>query len=408
MNNQWKKVELGEVLTLQRGHDLPSHQREFGAVPIVSSSGITDYHNEAKANPPGVVTGRYGTIGEVFYIDKPYWPLNTALYVKDFKGNNAKFISYVLESLNLKEMNAAGAVPGVNRNHLHKLKFLFPINRLIQDRIAAFVSTYEDLIENNLKRIKLLEEMAQITYEEWFVRMKFPGYETAIIDEETGLPEGWNKGSLSDLVSFLNGYAFKSEEFVSTGFGVIKIKNIEGGNVETSNVDKINEESSVKAKKFQLLCGDKVIAMTGATVGKVGLIPSTEEPLYLNQRVGKLVPLSSGDNTFLAYCFLEHDIGYQQVINMASGAAQPNISGEAILSAKSVIPTKDLLNKFEVFGTSVISQILNLRSQNNLLTEARDILLPRLITGMIDIDQVELPEAILKRLEQQKDEMALA
>ena len=126
---------------------------------------------------------------------------------------------------------------------------------------------------------------------------------------ETGLPVGWKKGSLSDLVSFLNGYAFKSEEFMSTGFGVIKIKNIEGGKVETSNVDKINKESSVKAKKFQLLCGDKVIAMTGATVGKVGLIPSTEEPLYLNQRVGKLVPLSSEDNTFLAYCFLEHDIG---------------------------------------------------------------------------------------------------
>ena len=89
----WRDCTLGDVITLKRGHDLPEKKRVVGPVPVVSSSGITGCHNEAKVDPPGVVTGRYGTIGEVFFIEEPYWPLNTALYVIDFKGNVPRFIA---------------------------------------------------------------------------------------------------------------------------------------------------------------------------------------------------------------------------------------------------------------------------------------------------------------------------
>jgi len=93
----WRDCRLGAVLTLQRGHDLPNTQRKDGEVPVVSSSGITGRHNVPKASAPGVVTGRYGTLGEVFYIEQDYWPLNTALYVKDFKGNQPRYIAYHLK-----------------------------------------------------------------------------------------------------------------------------------------------------------------------------------------------------------------------------------------------------------------------------------------------------------------------
>ncbi|MBI4515807.1 MAG: restriction endonuclease subunit S [Deltaproteobacteria bacterium] len=82
----WHASRLGDVINLKRGHDLPDSQRQDGEIPVVSSSGITGHHSEPKAKPPGVVTGRYGTIGEVFYVEEDYWPLNTALYVTDFKG----------------------------------------------------------------------------------------------------------------------------------------------------------------------------------------------------------------------------------------------------------------------------------------------------------------------------------
>jgi len=93
----WTDCKLGDVLILKRGHDLPEQQRVDGPIPVVSSSGITGCHQEAKAQAPGVVTGRYGTLGEVYYIDQDYWPLNTALYVVDFKGTHPRFAAYFLK-----------------------------------------------------------------------------------------------------------------------------------------------------------------------------------------------------------------------------------------------------------------------------------------------------------------------
>src|SRR5438874_6178683 len=114
----WHDSRLGDVLTLRRGHDLPASQRQDGDVPVVSSSGITGYHNESKAKAPGVVTGRYGTIGEIFYLQEDYWPLNTALYVVDFKGTHPKFAAYFLRNVLKDYQSDKAAVPGVDRNVL--------------------------------------------------------------------------------------------------------------------------------------------------------------------------------------------------------------------------------------------------------------------------------------------------
>ena len=112
----WRDCTLSDVITLKRGHDLPEKKRVAGPVPVVSSSGITGCHDEAKVGPPGVVTGRYGTIGEVFFIEEPYWPLNTALYVIDFKGNDPRFVAYLLRNTLRNYKTEKAAVPGVNRN----------------------------------------------------------------------------------------------------------------------------------------------------------------------------------------------------------------------------------------------------------------------------------------------------
>jgi len=117
----WRSCRLGDVLTLKRGHDLPEHSRQDGDVPVVSSSGITGRHKEAKAAAPGVVTGRYGTIGEVFYLEEDYWPLNTALYVIDFKGNDPRFSAYFLRNILRGYQSEKAAVPGVDRNVLHEI-----------------------------------------------------------------------------------------------------------------------------------------------------------------------------------------------------------------------------------------------------------------------------------------------
>lgn len=169
---------LENYFTLQRGHDLPSQNRKNGEVPVISSSGITGYHSKAKVKGPGVITGRYGTLGKVFYEENDYWPLNTTLYVKNFKGNNPKFIYYFLKALNFDHLSSASAVPGLDRNVLHGLKIEIP-KISTQNKIVSILSTYDELIDNNNQRIALLEEMAEEIYKEWFIRFRFPGHETA-------------------------------------------------------------------------------------------------------------------------------------------------------------------------------------------------------------------------------------
>ena len=193
----WRDCTLGDVITLKRGHDLPERRRVAGPVPVVSSAGITGRHNEAKACPPGVVTGRYGTIGEVYFIEEPYWPLNTALYVTDFKGNAPRFVAYLLRNTLRNYKTEKAAVPGVDRNVLHTLKVQVP-NSEKQAVIVSILSAYDDLIENNRQRIALLEAAARLLYREWFVHFRFPGHEHVKITD--GLTVGWERRALSDVV----------------------------------------------------------------------------------------------------------------------------------------------------------------------------------------------------------------
>lgn len=122
----WTVGKLADICTLKRGHDLPTDLRTAGSVPVISSSGISGSHHVSKAKGPGVVTGRYGTIGKVFFVDGNYWPLNTTLYVEDFKGSPPRYVFHILEGVNFMRYTDKAAVPGVNRNHLHEEPSVLP------------------------------------------------------------------------------------------------------------------------------------------------------------------------------------------------------------------------------------------------------------------------------------------
>ena len=143
----WVCTILGNVLELKRGYDLPKRDRTVGTVPVISSSGQTDTHGEARVKGPGVVTGRYGNVGQVFFVADDFWPLNTTLYVRDFKGNDAQFISHFLRGMDFSAHSGKTAVPGVNRNHLHRTTVAFPPDINEQRTIAAILSSVDDTIE---------------------------------------------------------------------------------------------------------------------------------------------------------------------------------------------------------------------------------------------------------------------
>ena len=149
----WEVKDLVNVATLQRGFDLPIQDRTHGKYPLATSNGITDYHNEYKVLAPGVFTGRSGTIGNVFYIEKNYWPHNTTLYVKDFHGNDEKFIYYFLQKFNLKNFYSGTGVPTVNINIVHKEKVVIPKSKKEQKQIAEILSSVDNKVDIN-KQIK--------------------------------------------------------------------------------------------------------------------------------------------------------------------------------------------------------------------------------------------------------------
>lgn len=151
---RWKGIPLGSVATLQRGFDLPTNLREQGPYPVISSGGLTGYHSQAKVPGPGVVTGRYGSVGAVYYIEEDFWPLNTTLWVKDFHGNEPRFVYELLTTLDFGKFSDKTGVPGVNRNDLHNILVICP-PLAVQKRITVCLRAWDLAIERMERLIQL-------------------------------------------------------------------------------------------------------------------------------------------------------------------------------------------------------------------------------------------------------------
>lgn len=303
-----------------------------------------------------------------------------------------KYLKYVLVSSIYKRLLYGLATNGATREALTKEdieNFGIELPDLpTQTRIASVLSAYDDLIENNQKRIKVLEEMAQMLYTEWFVKFKFPGHENVkMVDSGTSygmVPEGWEVKKLKEIANVISGYAFKSSDFQKTGTPVIKIKNITSNNtVETTNTDFIS--SSIvndRLSKYFLNDGDIIIAMTGATAGKIGRI-STNELLLLNQRVAKI-------ESFLGYySFLWGSIETEEAQNkfyrLAGGAAQPNMSATQIENVEILVPDITLIKKYESIVSNMLKAINQFQKINSSLSKTRDLLIPQLVTGKREV-----------------------
>lgn len=405
----WDEFELGELCKIGRGSSPRpiSNNKYFegGDIPWVKIADATSsskmiYKTKQHVNsygasfsrilPPGsLILSASGTVGFPKILGVEGCIHDGWLYFDEFKNITKEFLYYKLIDLNeyYYSLSYGGAnIQNINTGIARKTKIKLPSIQT-QKRIADILSAYDDLIENNLKRIKLLEHAAQNIYKEWFVHMRFPGHENTAIDEETGLPEGWKYGVISDLCEIKSGYAFKSKHWRKEGNPVIKIKNINNNTVNVHDSDFVDDDVAEIANKYELFSGDVVIAMTGATVGKVGLVPKINKRIYLNQRVGLFRPFSENNNNIaLVFSFFLTNDSQQQVFNLAQGAAQPNISGSEIGNIKLNIPESKLLSDFNKLVKLSIELIQTLYSKNQKLKAARDILLPRLMNRNIEVE----------------------
>lgn len=372
----WSSCRLGEVMTLKRGHDLPEYSRQDGEIPVVSSSGITGYHNEAKAKPPGIVTGRYGTLGEVFYLTQDYWPLNTALYVVDFKGNCPEFLAYFLKNILKDYQSDKAAVPGVDRKVLHEIKVKVPEHKT-QIRISEALKSYDDLIENNRRRMALLEESARLLYREWFVRLRFPGCEhTRIVD---GVPEGWGKKPASETIEINPKTILSGED----EHWYVEMADLSTDSMVIQNTVKKEGRSGSKFKN-----GDTLFARITPCLenGKTGFVNFMAEDEAGRGSTEFIVLRSKSLTPEFIYCLTRtYDFRENAIKSMIGSSGRQRVQESCFDKYLVLSPPQPILASFSEFAEPIFEQIKNLHGQNQKLRTARDLLLPRLMSGEIEV-----------------------
>ena len=304
-----------------------------------------------------------------------------ALIRVDEKKVYYKFLYYYFYSDAWRVVIQENTVLGATVDRIPLVKFpdfLIDLPPLVtQHRIADILSAYDNLIENNQKQIKLLEEATQRLYKEWFVDLRFPGYEDVEIVD--GVPEGWKKDTIDSRIELLSGYAFKSSEFNDEGkYKIITIKNVKDGQFDGDNVNCMINIPEKMPEHCKLVDGDILLSLTG-NVGRVCIVHG--ENFLLNQRVAKL----RSNNMAYTYCLFRSKDMFDNMNNLTNGVAQQNLSPIRTGKINIVFPTDALIQMFEKTVNPMLNKITVLNKSILSLSQARDRLLPKLMNGEIEV-----------------------
>lgn len=281
----------------------------------------------------------------------------------------------------IKNIMGGVGVPHISPSQIKSFNFLIPPLET-QKRIASILSNYDDLIENNNKRIKLLEETAQNIYKEWFVNFRFPNYENTAFDKESGLPVGWEVVKLSETIEFKVDNRGRNPEYYSeTGIPVIDNFLLKDSMaINLSNCKRYIDENIFNnfIRKY-LEPNDVLITLVG-NLGSISLTPQTKSVIIQNT-----IGLRSNNliSQYFLFCFLL--LNKDKIQNMNRGVAQPSVLVGDLFNLEVLIPTKKHINSFSLKVESIFNMVSILGVQNQKLKEARDILLPRLMNRTIEV-----------------------
>ena len=401
--SEWKKCPIGEVVTLRQGFAINAKSKHYmskeeTSLPLLR---IADMKNGTKevfvkeeipqrfiAHPEDIIYTRTGNVGLVFRNNYGVMHNNCfSVTPNDADELSRDFLYYALQNKTFFDTANAlargAAQPDLPHTSFNSIEFAYP-SLFVQERIAYILSRYDSLIENYQKQIKLLEEAAQRLYKEWFVDLHFPGHEnTNIVD---GVPEGWEKKKLCELFSFVRGKSYTSKELSDEGTIMVNLKNIQSFGGYKSDVEKhfigtFKEEQT-------LMKGDLIMGVTDMTqerrlVGSVALIPDFKETATFSMDLIKLISFKL-PNIYL-YCAMRYGDVSRQIAPLANGVNVLHLKPEAMSNIEMVVASDSIIEKFVSYTSKTIENILSLQSQLRLLTEARDRLLPKLLSGEITV-----------------------
>jgi len=392
----WVKKTLGELVTFQRGHDLPQRERKTGPYPIIASNGIVGYHNEYKAKGPGVTIGRSGNLGKPFYVDRDYWPHNTTLYSIEFHNSDPRFVYYFLKTMNLKNFNAGSAVPTLNRNHIHPIEVIIPKDILEQRAIAKILSDLDEKIELNHQMNQTLVFIAQAIFKHWFVDFEFPNddgkpYKSSggkMVKSELGnIPAGWEVRTCKEaLLTIESGSRPKGGiGSYSEGIPSIGAENIFGlGQYDYPRTKYVPIDFYNQMTTGHIKSEDVLLYKDGAQLGRKSIFmdnfPFAE--CCINEHVFILRPKEVITATYL-YLWLDQDWMTNEIVNLNANSAQPGINRDGVNSLLIIIPNVSVIKMFGNKVKPVFSRIFSNCLESNNLSQIRDSLLPKLMAGKI-------------------------
>lgn len=375
--SEWKTTELGNVITLKRGYDLPQQKRKSGLIPIFSSSGVSGSHNTAMVKAPGVITGRYGTIGQVFYADTDFWPLNTTLYVENFHGNDPLFIYFFLKTLAWEKFTSASAVPGINRNAVHKEIVRIP-DVETQKAIAKYLLMIDEKIKNNEQINDNLLEQLNALYQELSTR-----------DE-------WDIMAIGELADKIAmgpfGSNIKVSTFVPYGVPIISGNHLRGYFLEEPSYNYITEKHAEKLKNSIVYPGDIIFTHAG-NIGQVAMIPDacdypryvlSQRQFYLRCNIEKILPE-------YVTLFFHSKEGQHKLLSYANQTGVPSLAQPASNLKKITLPVPPIQTQEEwaALVRPIIAQYQHNRLESCALADLRDALLPKLMSGEIDVSSID-------------------
>ena len=374
---EWKEVRLGDILNFRRGHDLPHSAMKPGNIPVAGSNGVIGYHDTATPIKPILTIGRSGNVGKPYFYEEA-WAHNTTLYVDDFKGNDPKFLYYLCQTMPFANFGGGSAVPTLNRNHIHPLETKIPVKVEDQCRIASILSSLDRKIELNNKINADLEEMAQAIFKNWFVDFE-PFKDSKFVDSELGMiPEGWKAGTLKDLL-----YLRKDS-----------IKAANKGNLPYLPIDTIpmhclvatdfksNDEAKSSLQTFEQ--NDIVVGAMRVYFHRVILAPCkgiTRTTCFV---------LSVKNENALAYSLMQ--CNQDEAISFAEKTSKGSTMPYAVWDGgygeyKVVIPPSEVMKSFNDLLSNFFSKMNKNTIENSRLSLLRDTLLPRLMSGEIEVPE---------------------
>ena len=383
-----KQTEFGYRLVT--GKHIKNGQIDPSDAYYISEKDYTKINERSLVEQWDVLMSMIGTVGEVAVVqDVPNYAIkNVALFKCGGSEVRGKWLAYYLRS-----SEAQGHMMGHQKGSSQQFLSLKQLRSLpipvtdveYMQKVVDILSVYDDLIENNQKQIKLLEEAAQRLYKEWFVDLRFPGHEnTPIIDS---VPSGWGKSSFSEIFSFVRGKSYTSKELSENdGILMVNLKNIRSFGGYKRNAEK---RFTGTYKEEQLLAGgDVVMGVTDMTqerrlVGHVALIPSFNEKVTFSMDLIKLIPYSVTKNYL--YCTMQYGGYSEQIAPLANGVNVLHLKPEAMMKMEMLVPNELVMSKFDIKFEAIRLKIEALEKQCDLAAQARDRLLPKLMNGELEV-----------------------